>query len=613
MKYVKHKVEDIVSNVQDRISSEWGGHKVREADQIASNEEEIEYVRVRPAHPVVSHHPSGVVSFLSNNVIFRTWKGLTGKAQDMYDSAAGITNAAGQSWNQAMDEAYNKWQSSAASTRQSWDDAKAAAFNTWSATTSLPRRTYDAAAGSWYNTLAKAYYTYQRGKDKTKENWDDVKRAVWKSWRQGEGKAYSGYDYLKDTAGDMYDSALESAYNTFKSGKDTSADAWDKASSTLRRSWHTVASNTPEDVISDAWDEWVRERESTGETWDEKKQMALSHWHRLRGGESESWSDAALKGWEAWLASAWHLWNRSTQTLGAAQEGGMEMRGVGWPATKEAAKKTYRAVADLGSQTWDQAEQMARDAYDKTASIGSGEWMTSPQRQDAFQRWLDATVYSGTTKSWKDAKRSLDHYWHSTKRNAKEGYDTFVYSSYNAYQRAANAAGVPWSQAQQSVKDYYNSVKHSTTKSLDELTDTAWRDWVATAGGRGADTWNDVEKAAKEQWNLMTSSSAGKKKSVPQMTWDEFLAQTLAMYEHGSTRPSWLHNVSDAIACGWDEMKCRLRGDGDGGGASTKEGEGESGKHWWSWGGGGGDVEHKRREAHQKVEELGSAAKHQVL
>lgn len=55
-----------------------------------------------------------------------------------------MTNAAGQSWDDASQAAYDKWQSTKTSTRQSWDDAKRAAWNTWSATVTWPERAMEA-------------------------------------------------------------------------------------------------------------------------------------------------------------------------------------------------------------------------------------------------------------------------------------------------------------------------------------------------------------------------------------------------------------------------------------------------------------------------------------
>jgi hypothetical protein len=46
----------------------------------------------------------------------------SGAAKYAYDQAAGLKNAAGQSWDEAMQGAYKGWEGTKKSTQQTWDD-----------------------------------------------------------------------------------------------------------------------------------------------------------------------------------------------------------------------------------------------------------------------------------------------------------------------------------------------------------------------------------------------------------------------------------------------------------------------------------------------------------
>ena len=68
-----------------------------------------------------------------------------GPAQYAYDQAIGLKNAAGQSWDDAMQAAYAHWERTKGTTQATWDDAKRAAWDQWAATVSWPGRTAQAA------------------------------------------------------------------------------------------------------------------------------------------------------------------------------------------------------------------------------------------------------------------------------------------------------------------------------------------------------------------------------------------------------------------------------------------------------------------------------------
>lgn len=47
-------------------------------------------------------------------------------------------------------------------------------------------------------------------------------------------------------------------------------------------------------------------------------------------------------------------------------------------------------------------------------------------------------------------------------------------------------------------------------------------------------------------------------KRTSKVTWDDFLAQTRSTWDEATSTPhSWLSNMSDAVACAWDDSKCR--------------------------------------------------------
>lgn len=538
---MRHKVEDVVGTVKGKIGTEWGGSRVAEAEaQIPTGKaDEIEYVRIKGAN-------TGEI--MSGNVFTRTWRGLSKSlgwagrkaeegAEGAYDAAIGVKNKAGQTWNDAMHSAFDQWHTSKSTSRQSWDQAKRAAWNTWSATADLPRQAVGAASG-----------------------------------------AASG---MADTASDAYERALKAVHDTWTtSGGDTSGQTWESVASAFRNQWR-AASRNPEDALADAFDEWISIREQTGVTWDEFKRKAMSDYDesRWRSGvvegardKAQKWTESTTSGWENWLRSAYNRFNRTKPTNAPAEA---------WTAVRETAKKSYDTVAATGRQTWDQAEQAARSAYDATKDKTSE--TLDNTLSGAWQRWLEASAFAGG--NIKDALKAADSYWSSTKGKSKEGYDTFVNSVWDAWFSARNAAGGTWDDAQSALKDYYGATKHSTKAVYNDLVNRAWTEWVRSTAGRSGD-WSDVETAAKKQYENIKKST--------EMSYNDFLAQTRATYDEATSGPSWLHNVSDSVACMWDDTKCK--------GAGAWEGLKQT-FHL-----GGKTAEELRRETHGKVDELYKAA-----
>jgi hypothetical protein len=545
--YVRHKVGDVVDTVKGKIGSEWGGSRVEEAEaQIPGSSGEIEYVKISKG--------GSTGEMMPGNAFTRTWSGISNSfgwagrkaeqgAEDMYEAAVNVKNKAGQTWNDAMHSAFDQWHTSKSTksdSRQSWDQAKKAAWDTWSATANLPRQAVGAASG-----------------------------------------AASG---MADTASDAYEHALKAVYDKWStSGGDASGQTWESVASAFRNQWR-AASRNPEDALADAFDEWISIREQTGVTWDEFKRKAMADYDesRWRSGvvegardKAQRWTESATSGWENWLRSAYSSFNRTKPTDAPAEA---------WTAVRETAKKSYDTVAATGKTSWQEAEQAARAAYDATKDTTS-ETMESIM-QGAWQRWLEASAFAGG--NIKDAMKASDSYWSSTKGKSKEGYDIFVNSVWDAWFRARNAAGGTWDDAQSALKDYYSATKHTTKAVYNDLVDRAWTEWVKSTAGSGGD-WSDVETAAKKQYGNIKKST--------KMAYNDFLAQTRATYDEATSGPSWLHNVSDSVACMWDDTKCR--------GAGAWEGL----KHTFRVGHvGGKTAEELRKETHGKVDELYKAA-----
>jgi len=59
--------------------------------------------------------------------------------ESAYNQALGLQNAAGETWDEAMDASYRVWQSGKDKSSQSWDAAKEAAWKGWSATVNFPQ------------------------------------------------------------------------------------------------------------------------------------------------------------------------------------------------------------------------------------------------------------------------------------------------------------------------------------------------------------------------------------------------------------------------------------------------------------------------------------------
>jgi hypothetical protein len=181
--------------------------------------------------------------------------------------------------------------------------------------------------------------------------------------------------------------------------------------------------------------------------------------------------------------------------------------------------------------------------------------------------------------------KAADSYWSSTKGKSKDGYDAFVNSVWDAWSTASNAAGRSFDES--ALKDYYAATKHTTKAAYNDLVDRAWNQWVKSTAGRGGD-WSDVETAARKQYENIKKST--------KMSLNDFITQTRATYDEATTAPSWLHNVSDSVACMWDDTKCR------GAGAW------EELKHTLHVGAVGKSPEQLRKETHGKVDELYKAA-----
>jgi hypothetical protein len=161
---------------------------------------------------------------------------------------------------------------------------------------------------------------------------------------------------------------------------------------------------------------------------------------------------------------------------------------------------------------------------------------------------------------------------------------------YDAWARASNAAGSTWEDASHAAADYAKSAKAN----VDEVREVAWREWVAAAGA-DTDRWPEVETAARSRW-----ADTHKGAKAEGADWDAYLAQTREGFRSGGMTPGWLHNVTDAVACAWDDTKCAVKDRVGGAWAGLK--------NTLHMGGGAKSPEELRREMHGKVDELYEAA-----
>lgn len=609
--YVKHKVGDVVDSVRNKIGLPWGNARVESADAkiVGRDGKEIEYVRVRPAGS--EQAPGGWMDrakeWWTAAVPWghRGGGAALGLAKDsshkLYETAADVRNAAGETWDQAVHKAYEQWYAAKRSTRESWDDAKKAAWDAWSATTDASQRTADAITGkakgateaskdaaldTWHQAMASAYHNWYTTKDKTRQSWKDAKNAAWKSWKATQGKAAQGYDFLADSTSNAYESAMQKAYDTWKVGAQKSGETWDAASDAFHRLYRSAASTSPETALADAWDQWQATKSETGETWDEAKKKAMDDYNRIRTGmgAGDSRSVRSLQGWEPWLRSTWHRWtSRRSNKLPSGQET--------WDSARDAAYKSYQAVSSLADQSWDQAREAARRAYYKAASTTKGDESWADAEVKAWQRWLEARAYQGKA-NFAELQRAADSYWADTKGKSREGYDDFMASLWDAWSKARSAGGGTAEEIESAAKEYYDSTKSSVKQTYDAISDAAWQTWLAATAQRGV-TFEDIQDSVKSRWENTKKRTKG--------TYKDFEDAARKAYDQAASQGehSWLHNVSDAISCAWDDTKCR--------GASAWEGI----KHTFKFdkGGGGHDLGGLRDEAHRKVDELYGVAK----
>lgn len=117
----------------------------------------------RSSSPIIFTSNTGPLPLCccSTNIFRRTWTGLKHRlglsqglttpaapppsGSSVYTQAAGMKNAAGQSWDDASQAAYQAWLASKTSTQQTWDEAKRVAYDTWTATADLPTKAVGAA------------------------------------------------------------------------------------------------------------------------------------------------------------------------------------------------------------------------------------------------------------------------------------------------------------------------------------------------------------------------------------------------------------------------------------------------------------------------------------
>lgn len=600
----------MVDTVRHKVGMHWGNAHVESADAkiVGQDGKEIEYVRVRPAGNEL-HSGSGwvdrVKGWWSTGLSGGHHWGKEGSAKQksyLYETAADIKNAAGETWDQAVQKAYDQWYETKRSSKESWDDAKKAAWDAWSATTDASQRTADAvtskakgateatrdaALDAWHQTMAGAYHTWYDTKDKTRQNWKDAKNAAWKSWKATQGKAAQGYDFVTESTSDAYDAALQKAYDAWKAGSQKSGETWDAASNAFHRLYRSAASTSPEDALADAWDQWQVTKSETGETWDEAKKKAMDDYNQIRkamGADNSNFHSGGLGGWEPWLRSTWHRW---TSKKDSKMPSGQET----WNSARDAAHKSYQAVSSLADQSWDQAREAARRAYYKATSTTKGDESWADAELKAWQRWVEARAYQGKA-NYADLRRAAESYWTDAKGKSREGYDDFMSSLWDAWSKARSAGGGTAEEIEAAAKDYYDGAKSSVKETYDAISDTAWQTWLAATAQRGV-TFEDIEDSIKNRWDHT--------KKRTKKTYKDFEGAARKTYNEAASsgEHSWLHNVSDAISCAWDDTKCR--------GISAWEGI----KHTFNFdkGGGRGNLGALRDQAHNKVDELYGVAK----
>ena len=378
--YLKHKVGSVVGTVPSRAGSEWGNAKIQEAElRIPSDGGEMEYIKVTGTNQSGGGQQGNDAS---QSIKGRMWYYLRapfslvssknrGGYDYMYGQAAGLTNAAGQTWNQALEDVRNRWESTKSSswTSQTFDDVKREAWDTWSSTVSWPQQAAQStadtakratsavgkaaesaygsmtqsadwareqAASSWRDALGAAYHQWFTTKDTTQQTWDQAKKQAWKNWKATQGKAGDVYDFTTDSASSMYENALGGFYKASDvagSGFDSARRSFNRQFGYGQQSWH--------DAMMSAWEQWQEEKDNSGETWDSYKNKAYDQWREQHEGKStfQEMSDKASMGWESWMKTSWHSWKKGKEAVQGAAEGAGETAADTWAATKHKAKQ----------------------------------------------------------------------------------------------------------------------------------------------------------------------------------------------------------------------------------------------------------------------------------